>query len=201
MSNNLQKTYTLTKTLFPGINKVCSNCNTCCKTYGWILDNEAQCFSKKGFQTVLINNSISCIDSFRRNTQNKLIIDKIPRCVFYKKKRCTINQTKPFDCRLYPIKIKFHGEQAFVGLSLGCKYISSLSPIKKNKIFNNVIKFFSQCPNNVINDYLNLMYEVSLITNPKRFWMQEILKIDKENNSWRLQDLKILSLEKRHYKS
>ena len=55
------------KNLFPGISKVCKNCNTCCKTYGWLLEEEAKKFIKKDYPVINLNNSIFCIDSFRRD--------------------------------------------------------------------------------------------------------------------------------------
>ena len=96
-----------TKNLFSGISGVCRNCNTCCKTYGWLLEEEAKNFIKKDYPVIQLNNSLFCIDSFKRDTKGDLILDEIPRCRFYGKRECLINKNKPLDCKLFPIKIKF----------------------------------------------------------------------------------------------
>jgi len=174
------------KNLFPGISKVCKNCNTCCKTYGWLLEKEARKFIKKDYPVIKLNNSIFCIDSFNRDSKENLILDKIPRCKFYKNNRCTIQNEKPLDCKLFPIKVKFKGDNCFLGLSLGCKYISNLSEKEKNKVYNRVKNFMNHMPKKDVDEYLNLMHNVNLISQSKKFWMKKLITFKKEGNSWEL---------------
>ena len=174
------------KNLFPGISKVCKNCNTCCKTYGWLLEEEAKKFIKKDYPVIKLNNSIFCIDSFRRDKKGNLILDEIPRCRFYGKRECLINRDKPIDCKLFPIKVKFSGENCLLGLSIGCKYISNLSEKEKNKIYNRVKNFIEHMPKKDLDKYLNLMYKVNLISQAKKFWMKKLITFKKEGNSWKL---------------
>lgn len=190
MKKELKKIYKLTDQIFPNINNFCKDCNTCCKTYGWLLKKEADEFSKKGYPVVKINN-IYCMDSFKRNKNTEIILDKIPRCVYYKNKRCLIHKEKPLDCRLYPIKIQFNKNRTFIGLSLGCKYISSLSDIKKDKVCQNIIKFFEKSPKNAINKYLNLIQEVYSISKPKNFWMKKLIEIKKKNSHWEIKKINL----------
>jgi Fe-S-cluster containining protein len=186
MKKELKKTYKLTNQIFSNINHFCKDCNTCCKTYGWLLKEEADEFSKKGYPVVKINNNLYCIDSFARNKNAKLILDKIPRCVYYKNRRCLIHQERPLDCRLYPIKIRFNQNKIFIGLSLGCKYVFSLSKKEKNKIYQNIINFFEKSPKSVINEYLDLIYQINSISQPKQFWMKKIIEIKKQNSCWKI---------------
>jgi len=174
------------KNLFPGISYVCRNCNTCCKTYGWLLREEAKKFIKKGHPVIQLNNSIFCIDSFKRDTKENLILDEIPRCRFYGKRECLINKDKPLDCNLFPIKVKFKGDDCFLGLSLGCKYITNLNNKEKNGIYNRVKDFIEHMPKKDLNNYLNLMHGVNAISKTKKFWMKKLITFRKKENSWKL---------------
>ena len=174
------------KNIFSGISNVCKNCDTCCKTYGWLLEKEAEKFIKKDYSVIKLNNSLYCIDSFNRDSKGNLILDKIPRCKFYKNKRCIIQNEKPLDCKLFPIKVKFKEDNCFLGLSLGCKYISSLNEKEKYEIYNRVKRFIKNLPKKELNEYLNLMYDVNKISKLKRFWMKKLITFRKKGNSWEL---------------
>jgi len=178
VEDNLKKTYLLADKLFPNISNFCKQCNTCCKTYGWLLEEEAAKFTKKGYPVVKINNFLYCIDSFFKNKRGERVLEKIPRCRFYKNKSCLIYKERPLDCRLYPIKIKFGKGNSFIGLSLGCKYISKLDEFKKAKVCENIVNFFKKAPIEIINQYLHMMYQVNLISKPKKFWFKKIIKIE-----------------------
>ena len=71
-------------------------------------------------------------------------------------------------------------------LNLGCKYISNLSEKEKNKIYNRVKNFIEHMPKKDMDKYLNLMYQVNLISQAKKFWMKKLITFKKEGNSWKL---------------
>jgi predicted house-cleaning noncanonical NTP pyrophosphatase (MazG superfamily) len=73
-----------------------------------------------------------------------------------------------------------------LGLSLGCEYISNLNEKEKNKIYNRVKNFIAHLPKKDLNDYLNLMCSVNLISQAKKFWMKKLITFRKEKNSWKL---------------
>lgn len=190
MKNKLKKTYELSDELLPGISEFCKKCNACCKTYGWLLREEAKEFSKKGYPVAKINNFLYCIDSFVQDEKGKRVLDRIPRCRFYQDRRCLIYKERPLDCRLYPVKVKFGKERSFIGLSLGCKYISCLPGFRKNKVCGNITSFLKKAPKSIINQYLDLMYQVNLISKPKRFWFKRLMAIKKKNGSWEIKAFK-----------
>lgn len=177
------------KKLFPNISESCKICNTCCKTYGWLLEEEAKKFVIRGYQIIKLNDSLFCIDSFKRDTKGNLILNEIPRCRFYWEKECLIQKDKPLDCRLFPIKIKFYQDSCVLGLSLGCKYIFNLNKKEKNEIYRRVIQFIKEMPKKELNEYLNLMQEIHLISKPKRFWMKKLIKFEKEEAYWNIINL------------
>jgi len=172
--------------LFPGISDVCKKCNTCCKTYGWLLKKEAKDFIQRGYPVVQLNHSIFCVNSFKKDTEGKLILDEIPVCRFYGKRECLIQKDKPLDCKLFPVKLKFQGESCFLGLSLGCKYISRLNEKEKELLYSRVKKGMNNFPKKDLDEYFNLMYKVSLISKPKKFWMKRLITFKKRGNSWEL---------------
>lgn len=182
----LENIYSSAKKIFPGIDNFCKKCNTCCYTYGWLLDKEADKFINKGYAVAEINKSLHCIDSFLRDEKENIIFEKIPRCRFYKNKRCSIYAEKPLDCNLYPIKVKMIKNRIFIGISLGCRYIASLSKEDKEKIYSNIVKFFKNFPPKTLNDYLNMVYNISLISKEKRFWMKKLLEVKGSKNKWEI---------------
>ncbi len=186
MNKELKKTYKLADKLFPKISKACQKCDTCCRTYGWLLEEEVKEFFEKGYPIIKINENLYCFDSFVRNKKQKRIFNKIPRCLFYKKGKCLIYKERPLDCRLYPIKVKIKKNSLIVGLSLGCKYISSLTEKKQECLSKEVINFFEKAPLSVVNNYLEMIKEVNLISKPKKFWMKEIAKLEKRKDSWEI---------------
>ena len=186
MNKKIKKTYKLAEYLFPEIDNYCKNCNTCCNTYGWLIDNEVDDFLDKKYSVFQINKTLHCLDSFVRDKNNKIIINKIPKCLFYKKNRCLIYSNRPLDCRLYPIKIKFKKNKIIVGLSLGCKYVSSLSEKEKVYLCARAIVFLKKAPQEIINNYLNIMKNVNSISDPKNFQIKNIVELKEQNGRWKI---------------
>jgi len=186
---NLEKTYKLADTLFPKISNSCKKCKNCCFTYGFLLKEEAETFIKMGLPLIQINGKIYCFDSFKKTNKGKRIIEKIPRCIFYKDGKCIIYKQRPLDCRLYPLKIRFQKQknQGIIGISLGCKYISDLNHKKRQKLCYNIIKFFKKAPNTIRNKYLEMIYIISQISKKKQFKMKEVSKISRiKKEQWKL---------------
>jgi Fe-S-cluster containining protein len=178
-----------TRNLFPRILESCRVCDTCCKTYGWLLKKEAKKFIKKKYPVIKINNVLFCIDSFKRDKRENLILGEIPRCRFYGKRECLIQKDKPLDCKLFPIKLRFYNDFCVLGLSLGCKYVSSLNEKERKNICQKTIKFIKKMRNSDLDEYINLMQEVSSISQPKKFWMKKLIGLKKEGNSWKIINL------------
>lgn len=174
------------KNLFPNISEYCNTCDTCCKTYGWLLKREAEKFIKKGYPVIKLNNLLFCIDSFKKDKKGKRIINEIPKCRFYKRRKCLIQKDKPLDCRLFPIKVKFYKNFCALGLSLGCKYFSNLNNKEREKLCQKVIRFIKKISKRELNEYLNLMQEINSISKPKKFWMKKLVEFKKERNSWKI---------------
>lgn len=183
MKKNIKQTYKLLQNFFPRISKKCESCNTCCKTYGWLLKNEAEEFIKKGYPVIKLNNALYCIDSFYKDKNGKRILNKIPLCRFYFSRRCAIQKDKPLDCRLYPIKIKFYKDTPIIGISLGCKYVHLMNKTQKNKLYQEINKKIKTLPKSVLKEYISLMKEVNNLSKPKRFWMKKLINISAEQDN------------------
>jgi hypothetical protein len=73
-----------------------------------------------------------------------------------------------------------------IGLSLDCKYISSLTEKGKEQLCYDIIRFFKRAPQDIINDYLSLMEDIYFISKPKSFWMRKIMEMRKEGDFWKI---------------
>jgi Fe-S-cluster containining protein len=175
MKLKIEKAYKSFSNLFKNIGKVCNRCDTCCRTYGWLLKNEAKKLSKMGYPVVKINNKISCIDSFKRNKNRRIVFEKIPVCRFYKYKRCEIQKNKPLDCRLYPLKLIFEDDKPIWVISLGCKYISSLNEHQMEDLVKKTKIKLEKTPKKVLDEYILLMFDINKISKSKRFWKRRII--------------------------
>lgn len=185
----MKNTRILIKKIFPGISDFCKKCDTCCYTYGWLSKGEARKFIEIGYSVAQINRSLYCIDSFVRDQKGNIKFEKIPRCIFYKNKKCSIYKEKPLDCDLYPIKIRISNNRVYVGVSLGCKYIFSLSKKKRQEIYLSVVEFFKNIPPSTLNNYLDMSYSIYLISRIKTFWFKELLEAKKKCGKWKLIDI------------
>lgn len=186
ISKELKKTYKLADNIFLGISKFCFGCNTCCGTYGWLLTEEANFFLDKGYPAVVLNGDVHCFDSFISKSDGQRVLNKIPKCLFYNRGKCSIYRERPLDCRLYPIKLGFEGEKVIIYLSLGCKYVSSLTEEEKNRIYWETNCFFTKSPGIVINKYVNLMKKVHGISKPKYFRSVKLAELKRKTRTWEI---------------
>ncbi|MBU2576533.1 MAG: radical SAM protein [Nanoarchaeota archaeon] len=174
--------------LFPGIGEICKNCTICCKTYGWLTSSESRMFVEQKIPTVKFNGCVSCIDSFDKDSTGERILEEIPICRFYKNERCLIQDKKPLDCQLFPIKIKVRNGNVFLGLSRDCKYISSLSENEKEALYLRVIRYLKHNLDGKLKDYLDLRVEVDKISMPKDFAMKEIVSLSQKKGGWIIEE-------------
>lgn len=174
MKSEIKEAYKLTSKLFNNIGVVCRGCDTCCRTYGWLLKDEAKQLSKRGYPIVEINNKLYCIDSFKINNHKKRVLEKIPICRFYKNKKCQIHKNKPFDCRLYPLKLIFENGKPVWVISLGCKYVSKLNKIQMDNLIRTIKIRLNKIPSKILEEYISLMGNIHKISKPKRFWKKRI---------------------------
>ncbi|KUK77765.1 MAG: hypothetical protein XD93_0110 [candidate division WS6 bacterium 34_10] len=179
--NQLKKASTTLRKIFKGIDIYCKSCDLCCFTYGWILPSETYKYNYENL--VEINQKVKCFDSFRKNNNGDRILEEIPRCKFYKNNRCSIQDIKPFDCLLYPIKILYmpNNKKFKIVLSLDCPFIKYLSNAKMLQLENKIIDFFTDLDTDVLAEYLFLVKEWDRITKPKDFPYKVLLYLDEEN--------------------
>lgn len=173
---DLEETNKQLREIYNGIEEYCKHCDLCCFTYGWILPSESSKYSKVT-NLMTINDEVICFDSFEENKYGEKILDKIPRCKFYKEKGCQIHKIKPFDCLLYPVKVLYLSEEKryAIVLSLDCPFTESLSEESRKALISKLISFFSSMPPKTKLEYFRLVKEWEQITTPKKFEYLEIL--------------------------
>jgi Fe-S-cluster containining protein len=183
ISKNLEKAYRLTENIFPNISDVCKTCDICCRTYGWLLSEEAVIYQKVGVPVAIINDILHCIDSFQRNKNGKVVLSIIPKCIFYKN-GCSIYKDRPLECRFYPVETISFGKIIFIGINTECKFISSLSICEKSIVFNKILSLFEKAPNSIINEYLDLCSDIENISESGEIKIEQLLKAEKKGNKW-----------------
>jgi hypothetical protein len=120
---------------------------------------------------------VLCFDSFRKNSSGERKLEEIPRCKFYKNNRCVMQNYKPFDCLLYPVKILYEQEEKRfkVVLSLDCPFIKSLNDSESLKLEKDIKEFFDNLDEELLTEYLTLVKEWSQITKAKNFPFTELM--------------------------
>lgn len=178
--NKYLKAFQDLRGMYQGIGDYCKECEICCFTYGWLLASEVDTYSESNL--IEINGKVTCIDSFKRDSEGKRELGKIPRCKYYKKNRCTIHNKKPFDCLLYPTKILYcSSEKSFkILLSLDCPYIASLPQDQMDKLTKRVKRFILQMPKGLLKEYLIMVKEWDRISKQKDFESLEVYSIKEE---------------------
>jgi Fe-S-cluster containining protein len=173
--NSLVKVSKELANIFKGISNSCKDCDLCCFTYGWILPSEVNKYSDEDL--LEINQKVLCFDSFRKNSSGERKLEEIPRCKFYKNNRCVMQNYKPFDCLLYPVKILYEQEEKRfkVVLSLDCPFIKSLNDSESLKLEKDIKEFFDNLDEELLTEYLTLVKEWSQITKAKNFPFTELM--------------------------
>jgi Fe-S-cluster containining protein len=179
--NALRKISKELECIFKGISNSCKDCDLCCFTYGWILPSE---INKYCDEVLLeINQKVFCFDSFRKDSSGDRKLEEIPRCKFYKNNRCVIQDYKPFDCLLYPVKILYQQEEKRfkVVLSLDCPFIKSLSETELLKLEKDIREFFKNLDGELLGEYLFLVKEWNRITKPKDFPFKQLMYLEEKD--------------------
>jgi len=175
--------YTKLNTIYKGIEEYCKNCNKCCFTYGWILSSERKMYEKIT-DLITINNEVECFDSFHRDEKGQIVLEKIPRCKFYRNRQCTIHKLKPFDCFLYPVKILYNANKKVfdIVISLDCPFIKSLDKKEMKILINKFLHHFEELPKELREEYLDIVEKWAKITRPKSFDHIKIAEITKTSS-------------------
>ncbi|GEM_PF-1674402 len=177
----LERTNKQLKKIYKGIEKYCKDCDLCCFTYGWIMPCEESRYSKIT-NLISINKKVTCFDSFEENKFGGKCLEKIPRCKFYRSRKCKIHQIKPFDCLLYPVKVLYHPKKRrySVVLSLDCPYIESLNKEDREYLKRQIVSFFSSMPEKIRKEYFSLVRDWEGITYRKEFESLEICSFSED---------------------
>ncbi|MDD2270396.1 MAG: hypothetical protein PHG60_02355 [Candidatus Dojkabacteria bacterium] len=179
--NSLEEVPKQLQEIFKSISIYCKSCDLCCFTYGWILPLEKEKYYDE--ELLEINQKVLCFDSFRKDSSGDRILEEIPRCKFYKNNRCIIQNSKPFDCLLYPVKILYEQEEKRfkVVLSLDCPFVKSLTNSELLKLEDDITEFFDNLDGKLLGGYLSLVKEWDQITKPKSFPSKLLMYIDEES--------------------
>ncbi len=162
--------------MFKEIDKFCSVCRDCCKSYCWLLEEEVKILSKLDVPILQLNKAF-CIDSFERRDK-KILLDNIPTCRFFKKRKCSIYPYRPLFCRLYPIQLIFNSKQQILFvIDLDCPFASQRNKQDLYQISLKLKYLLTKMDKQLLHSIVKQYYEVHKITKIYRKNFIKLLRV------------------------
>ena len=124
----LSQLYKALDGLYKGIDEYCSSCNDPdCMGYVWLLKQEAKTLYEHGVSMIQTDNGSTFIHSFPENKLGELdLAVRYPPCPHVDNRRCNIHQSRPLNCRLYPIGLEVKDGKIIWAIHLDCLYTRKL---------------------------------------------------------------------------
>lgn len=166
----LNDIYSKLDELYADVLKFCLICGSGCKTYCWLLDEEAKRLENIGVPIAVIpapKRRIYCIDSFPRDAKGKIIAkEEIPKCRFYKNFKCLIYKHRPLVCRLYPVEIEVKNESINFILDPDCLISQTMDESSLEKFSIRIKDIVNRIHRGLLNEIFDLYKEVYKISYP-----------------------------------
>jgi Fe-S-cluster containining protein len=165
MNHHLSKLYLELDLLYKDIKPTCIGCKDHdCEGYVWLLKEEAKALFNHNVPIVEINENTFFIHSFEE-VEGSVRVDKPrPPCRLRKKGLCSIYDSRPLVCRMYPVgPITIDGE-VLIALHKDCRFSRKLQGKDKLKFFNKISEILKQTSNVLLIDILDTYSEVDAIS-------------------------------------
>jgi Fe-S-cluster containining protein len=123
MSSHLLKLYSELDFLYRNISSVCSECKDHdCEGYVWLLKDEASLLYNLNVPIVEINDSTFFIHSFEEANGSLSINKPKPPCKLRRDGLCSIYDSRPLVCRMYPVGLVTVDGKVLLVLHRDCKF-------------------------------------------------------------------------------
>lgn len=141
MNSDLNTLYGAFAYLYEGIGTICAICKDHdCEGYTWLLTEEADSLFNQGVAIVEINEGLHFLHSFEE-VDGRLLIDKPkPPCKLRSNGLCTIYDSRPLVCRMYPIGFAVYNGSVQLVLHEDCQFSQELQGEKRMSFFRKVIE-------------------------------------------------------------
>jgi Fe-S-cluster containining protein len=165
MDNNLRKMYLELNFLYKDIHSICAKCEDHdCEGYVWLLKEEATLLYDQGVSIVEMNDSTFFIHSFEE-VDGLLSIDKPkPPCKLRCDGLCSIYDSRPLVCRMYPVGLVTVDDEVLLVLHKDCKFSRDIEEEARAIFISRVIKILEQVSPDLLNEVLASYLEVDSIS-------------------------------------
>lgn len=165
MNSHLCKLYLELNFLYRDIRSVCVNCQDHdCEGYVWLLQEEASSLYDLNVPIVEINDSTFFIHSFEEINGVISIEKPKPPCRLRQNGLCSIYNSRPLVCRIYPISLSIADDEVLIVLHKDCKFSRDIKGETKTVFIAQAIKILKQLPDNLLNEIMDTFRKVNAIS-------------------------------------
>jgi len=165
MNNHLHKLYSEFSFLYKDIKSVCVGCQDHdCEGYVWLLKEEASALYDLGIPIVEINENTFFIHSFEEANGAISIEKPKPPCLLRRDGLCSIYDSRPLVCRIYPVGLATVDDEILIVLHKDCKFSRVIKGGDKTIFISRVIEILKQTPKQLLNKIVDTYKKVDGIS-------------------------------------
>lgn len=165
MDSHLRKLYSEFSFLYRDIRSVCADCKDHdCEGYVWLLKDEASLLYDLNVPIVEINDSTFFIHSFEE-VDGSLSIDKPkPPCNLRRDGLCSIYDSRPLVCRMYPVGLVTVDGEVLLVLHKDCKFSRDINGEAKAAFIAQAIEVLKRASPDLLVEVMTSYREVDAIS-------------------------------------
>lgn len=166
MINTLEELYSALDSLYSNIINICTYCpDHDCEGYVWLLDQESNSLYNSGISVVEVNENIHFIHSFPEE-EGMVRVDVLrPPCRLRSDNgQCSIYNSRPLVCRMYPVNILTHENKVCLVLMHDCQYSRQLEGTEKSRFVDRILTIFRNTSAAILLDILQTYRRVDNIS-------------------------------------
>lgn len=151
--------------LYRNIGSTCASCQDHdCEGYVWLLKEEALAFYNRNIPIVELNEGIFFIHSFEEVNGIISIEKPRPPCRLRQARLCSIYDSKPLVCRMYPIGLAVIDDEVIIVLHKDCKFSRDIKDKDRTMFIAQIIKILRQTPDDLLNEIMDVYKKVDAIS-------------------------------------
>lgn len=165
MNSHMRKLYSGLDFLYRNIKSICAECQDHdCEGYVWLLKEEASALYDLNVPIVEINESTFFIHSFEE-VDGVISIEKPkPPCQLRQIGLCSIHNSRPLVCRMYPVGLVTVDDEVLIVLHKDCKFSRDIKGEAKTAFIAQAIKILKQTPDDLLNEIMDTYKKVDAIS-------------------------------------
>ncbi len=165
MDSHLRKLYSEFSFLYRDIRSVCADCKDHdCEGYVWLLKDEASLLYDLNVPIVEINDSTFFIHSFEEVDGSLLINKPKPPCNLRRDGLCSIYDSRPLVCMMYPVGLATVDGEVLLVLHKDCKFSRDINGETKAVFIAQAVVILKQTSPDLLNEVVTSYRAVDAIS-------------------------------------